>query len=211
MAKSGKVGAVLMQTEDPAATFTDEATTPDAGKTRYTITDTNKKYWDKNTPVTVKKNGVVQTNGYTIEYPGGVIVFDAALTTETILVSGKYITVDQPGGFFSWSLNVANKLEDVSDFETVQANGGWEVYAVTNKNFSCSAQAFWANSERFINAIKNGTEVILVLYDDYITGASRSEGYALIESEDTSDIVPGAVIKRQISFKGTQGLYARAG
>ena len=48
----------------------------------------------------VKKDGVEVTSGYKIEYPGGVIVFDEALNTEVITVSGKYITVEQLAGFF---------------------------------------------------------------------------------------------------------------
>lgn len=204
MAISGKVGRVLTQTKDPAIAFTDEATTADATKTRYTITDVNKRYWDLNTPVTVKKDAVIQTTGFHIEYPGGVVVFDTALTTEVVTVSGKYVTMEQLAGFFNWTLTVNNKTIDTTCFES----GEWEEFALATKNFTASAEKFWASDADFSQRI--GTEVLVVLYTDFGTAKTRFEGYATLNTSAVS-VPVNEIINDRLDFQGKNGIYFREG
>jgi len=184
--------------------FTDEATTANAAKTRYTITDATKRYWDQNTVPVVKKGVDVVTSGYKIEYPGGVVVFDTPQEDETITVSGKYITVEQLAGFFNWSLTVNNNTIDVTAFESDE----WQEFILATKNFTVSAEKFWASDGNFLDRM--GSEVILVLYTDFGTAKTRFEGYAVISTSAVSVPVDG-LVNDQLNFQGKNGIYMREG
>jgi hypothetical protein len=204
MATPGKVGRVLIQTTDAAIDFINEATTANVAKTRYTVNDANKKYWDRNTPVTVKKDGVTITTGFHIEHPGGVVVFAEALTVEVITVTGKYVEVEQLAGFFNWSLSVNNKTLDTTCFES----GEWEEFILATKNFTATAEKFWASDANFSDRM--GSEVIVVLYADFGTAKTRFEGYAVINTSAVNVPVDGLVNDR-LDFTGKNGIYFREG
>lgn len=204
MATPGKVGRVLIQSTDAAIVFTDEATTANTAKTRYTITDATKRYWDQNTAVVVELDNVAVTTGFSIEYPGGVIVFDEALTTEVVTVSGAYVEVEQLAGFFNWSLSVNNKTIDTTAYES----GEWEEFILATKNFNVSAEKFWASDANFSERM--GSEVILVLYTDFGTAKTRFEGYATIQTSAVNVPVDGLVNDR-LEFAGKNGIYFRQG
>jgi len=205
MATPGKVGRVLTQSSATPVAFTDEAATANAAYTRYTIIDSDKRYWDKNTAPTVKKNGATVTSGYSVEYPGGVIVFDSALlASDIVTISGKYVVVEQLAGFFNWSLTVNNKTIDATCYES----GEWDEFVMGTKNFSVTAEKFFANSEDFSQRI--GEEMIVVLYADFGTVKTRFEGYATVSGDDVSSAV-GEIVKDKLSFQGTQGVYFRTG
>lgn len=203
MALAGKVGAVHVQTSAAPVAFVDEATTGDAAKKRYTINNAAKRYWDKNTAITVKKNAVVQTSGFTIEYAGGVVVFDVALTTEAITVSGSSLTVAQAGGFFNWSADLGAEMSDVTTF----ASNSWKEHIPTIKEFSGSAEAYWGD-DTFFN--KLGMEVVVVLYADAGSAKIRFEGFAIIIGDSIETSVD-AVIQESINFQGVGPLYYREG
>jgi hypothetical protein len=205
MSMSGKVGAVLVRTADPATIFTDVETAASADYKRYTITDTSKRYWDKTTIVTVKKNSVAVTTGFTVEYVGGVIVFDTALESgDTVTVSGKYVTVSQPAGFFNWSVQTSVKTLETTCFESNE----WSEFMIGDKSWKGSAEKFWVMDSEFTSKI--GTEVILALYTDFGTAKTRFEGYGIIETGDVT-IPVNEVIKEKISFTGVGPLYYREG
>lgn len=204
MALAGLVAAVYKQTTDAVVVFTDEATTGDAGHTRYQIDNVAKRYWDKSETVTVKKNNVIQADGFTIEHLSGFVVFDVALQpTDVVTVSGKYLTVSQVGGMFNWSLDLEADEEEVTTF----ASGGWKEFLVSNLGFSGSAEQYWGDDE-FFQAL--GTEVILVLYTDAGAGKIRYEGYAVI-SGDGIEAPQDGIVQETVNFRGTGPLFYREG
>jgi len=192
-------------TSNTGITFTDEATTASADYKRYTISDSGKVYWDKNTTPVVEVDDVVVTSGYSIEYPGGIIVFDDAQESDAVItVSGKYITVEQLIGFFNWSLTVNNTTIDATSF----TSGEWSEFELATKNWEATAEKFWASTDDFSQRM--GEEVIIVLYCDFGTAKTRFEGYATIQSDAVSSPV-NELIKDSISFKGFDGIYFRNG
>jgi hypothetical protein len=204
MAIAGKLGAVYCQTADASTTFTDEATTSSAGYTRYTITSATKRYWDKTAAVTVKKNGGAITTGYTIEYPGGVVVFDVALAPgDAVTVSGKYLTVSQVGGFFNWSLDANADMAE----KTTYVSASWKEFKQTLNGFSGSAEAYWGD-ETFFNNL--GQEMIIVLYVDVGAAKIRFEGYVLFNSDGIEANV-SEIVQESIEFEGNGKLYYRTG
>ena len=198
---AGKIGAVYMKTTDASTSFTTEATTANLAKTRFTITDFSKSYWDTATIPTVLKDGNPITTGFSIEYVGGTIAMDVALTTEVITVSGKHFTVSQVLGFSEWSLSLSMDIADVTKFEDV----GWKTNFPTLKDYSVTAKKFWLTEEIFERL---GEDVIISLYTDATSSKRRYEGYARIDKDDV-EVKVDAVITESISFKGNGAVYYR--
>ena len=194
MALAGKLGAVYVQTDDAPVAFTDEATTANAARTRYTITDTTKRYWSKGTAVVVEVGGVAVTTGYTLEYAGGVVVFDVAQGVGAVVtVTGAYVALAEAGGFYNWSLEPSVDMQEKTAFQS----SGWKEFESTVKGFTGSAEAFWGD-DQFFTAL--GTEVIVALYLNEATGL-RYEGYAVISGDGISTAVD-ELIQETVDFTG---------
>ncbi|MBS4021707.1 MAG: hypothetical protein KGZ79_04715 [Dethiobacter sp.] len=199
---AGKVGAVFLQTEGVPATFIKEATTANAQRTEYSINNPACRYLDKNSAVTVYVNDVVVTGGYTIQHLGGVVHFSSPLDSlDEVTVSGSSITVDQAGGFFSWSAELSSDTADVTTF----ISGGWKENLPTINGFSASAESYWAD-ERL--SARLGQEVILALYLDTGTNKKRYEGYGII-SGDSIELSVDDIVNESIEFQGSGKLYYR--
>lgn len=207
MALSGKVAAVYKES-GPSTAFTDAATTSSAGYTRYTITDAAKRYIDRNVAVTVKKNGVIQTTGFTIEYPGGVVVFSTPLlATDVVLVSGNAFPMAQIGGMFNWKADLDQDLQDVTTFDS----GGWKQQLAVLRGFSGSAEAFWGDGSLFAELTSaEGAEMVVALYVDNGASKRRYEGYARL-TKDSIEVPVDGIIKESIDFQGDGPLYYREG
>jgi hypothetical protein len=138
VAISGKVGAIYAQTTDTAAAMTNEATTALSGAgitayTQYRIINTARKYMDKNTAVVVKKNGTVVSSGYSVDYIGGTVIFDAALlNTDTVTITGSYLTVSQVASFFNWSVDMSGDTTEITTF----ASAGWKEFTHVVNSFT---------------------------------------------------------------------------
>lgn len=194
MALAGKLGAVYVQTDAAPVAFTNEATTANAARTRYTITDTAKRYWSKGTAVVVKVGGTTVTTGYTLEYAGGVVVFDVAQQVGAVVtVTGAYVVLAQAGGFFGWSVEPTMEMAEKTTFQSA----GWKEFEPTIKGFTGSAEAYWGD-EQFFDAL--GTEVIVALYLNESTGL-RYEGYAVISSDGISTAVD-ELVQETVEFTG---------
>lgn len=194
MALAGKLGAVYVQTDAAPVAFTNEATTANTARTRYTITDTAKRYWSKGTAVVVKVGGTTVTTGYTLEYAGGVVVFNVAQAVGAVVtVTGAYVVLAQAGGFFGWSVEPTMDMQEKTTFQS----NGWKEFEPTIKGFTGSAEAYWGD-EQFFDAL--GTEVIVALYLNESTGL-RYEGYAVISSDGISTAVD-ELIQETVDFTG---------
>jgi hypothetical protein len=201
MALSGKLAAVYAQTDDAAIAITKEATTEDATGLRYQITNAAKRYLDPATAVLVYVNNVLVTTGYTIEYAGGVVVFETD-PANTVTVSGAYLQLEQVGGFFNWSLDISAEPLPTNAF-----GDSWESCIMGIFGFSGSAEMYWGD-ERFFSLL--GQRQLLVLYTDTTVGnEDRYECYAYI-SGDGVTVYMSDVVKETIKFKGDNGVYYRA-
>lgn len=186
-----------------AQAFTDEATTANTAKTRYSITDRAKSAWPLTATITVKKNTVVQTTGFHLERAIGVVVFDVALTTETITVTGTYATVAEVGGFYSWKNDSSVSTQDITDF--VAARAGWETHMATALPSSkVTAQRFWDYSG-FVNRVDD-----LVLVKCFVSVATGEQftGWAYCTGSG-ADADRTKVIEEPLEFVITGGLFHR--
>lgn len=166
MATAGKVGGVFASTTASTSNFTTEATDADATKTRYSITDRSKSAWPTDAVITVKVNGTTQNAGYSIESATGTVVFDAALTDETVTVSGKYQPVSEVGGFYSWSIDARTPVQSTTDFTA--ARDGWETFMSTGvTGGTVTASRFW-DTAGFRQRV--GLPVLVKLYVSVVSG-----------------------------------------
>jgi hypothetical protein len=195
----GKLGALYTCTGAASVAFTTEATTKNAGYTRYKITNQAKRFWDAANGVTVKKNGATITTGFTVEYAGGEIVFDPALiSTDTITVTGKYFAMEQQAGIFEWKLDTSADMKDVTTF----ASDGWEESVPVKNNYSVSAKGFWANSN-YLSRL--GGLLAVALFVDTVSN-KRYEGYISI-SKDSITQPTNDVVQEDVELKGSGQIY----
>jgi hypothetical protein len=203
MAISGKIGAVYVSDVDTApVSFADEATTADAERKRYQVTNPARRYWPLDEPITVKKNAQVITAGFTLERAGGFVAFDAPLLIEDVVtVSGKALTLVQCGGFFNWSADPKGEDADATTF----ASGGWKEFQRVLNSWSGSAEAYWGDG-RFFDSL--GEIIVVKLFVDSGSSQRSLEGFALITAEGIETAVD-ALVKEKIDFEGVGPLYPR--
>lgn len=201
---SGKLGAIQIQTVAASAAFTDQATTKNGTYDVYYITDRSKAYWDKSSPITVKKNGATITTGFIIEGCGGFIRFTVPnIVTDAITVSGKSYTMSAAGGFTNWSIDLGADLVDVTTF----GSNGWKESQPSLNEWSASAEAFWGDAS-FLTSL--GQEMVFSFYVDSGANKYRYEGYGLLNA-DGIEVSVDEMIKESIEIKGNGKLYYREG
>lgn len=211
----GSLGAIFAQSPDQVVScdvlgfdeaaaglvaFSDQPTTANAGLTRYTIDDPALRYWSADHTLTVKRNAVAIATGYTVEYPGGVVVFaDAQAPGDTITVSGTAINLKVVGGCFNWALEPVSDTRDATRY----ASGGWKEKQLTINSFVATAKTYWWAGDWHRDL---GKQLILVLYPD--NSERRYEGYVLV-SEDSVETVVDTLIEETIGFTGQGPVYYR--
>jgi hypothetical protein len=95
--------------------MTDEAMTDSGDGLRFRITNRAKRYWDDTHVFTVYDNGTpVAASGYTIEYPGGEVVFKTSKAGRTITVTGGYFVIDKTYLLSSTDFSMKVQLEDAT-------------------------------------------------------------------------------------------------
>ena len=195
---SGKIGSIYMKTDVVATAFTTEATTNTGDDTVYYITNDAKRYWDKNTTVTVFVDAAEET-AVTIDHVGGRITFTTPLAgTEAVTVTGAYWTVAEVAGFYNWGLDTSADMEDSTTF----ADAGWRTFTPTLKGFIVSAEAYWQNGD-FLDRLAE--EVVISLYTNEASDL-RYEGFAYITSTSIEAGAEG-LVQESVEYTGNGELY----
>ncbi len=203
MAISGMTGAVYVSDVNTAlVSFSDEATTGDGERKRYQVVDDDYRYWSPDEPVTVKKNDITITTGFTLERAGGFVVFEEALDAEDeVTVSGEALTLIQAGGFFNWSVDGDGEDADATTF----VSGGWKEFLRTLNGWSGSAEAYWGDTQFFDSL---GQIVVVKLFIDSGAAQDCIEGFAIINGDGIEAPVDG-LVQETVDFTGTGPLYLR--
>lgn len=185
-------------------TFTDEATSTSDDLT-YTITDSDKRYWDNESGVAVEVDASAVTTGFRVEYAGGRVVFDTAQTGSTITVSGEYYTLEDKLGFFNWVATPEVAMVDSTDFQS----DGWTENIAGNKSWTATADQHWRNDESLQYWLGKPLPVSFYV-DDSGGNLYRYEGIGYINS-DALTVPQGEIANRSTSFTGDGILNYRAG
>lgn len=173
--------------------FTNEATTANAARTQYTITNTARQHLARDVDVVVESSpdgvtwATVDPSEYTVQHAIGRIDFDTARAVGTsVRVDGAYLTASRLGGGRSWTLDVSVNIEDASEF-----GDGWRARQATIREGSASLERWWLD-EAMLGVLTAGTSVVLVLYPNYAAG-SRYVAYAAFTTDGVSTAVDGLV------------------
>jgi len=198
MGMAGKLGNIYMKTTATATATTGEAMTNSGDNTTYYITDTSKRYWDKNSTVTVYVDATPETS-VEIDCVGGRVKFDTPLTgVEVVTVDASYWTVSALAGFYNWNLDSSRDMLDATTF----ASNGWRVFVAGLGSFIVSAESFWQD-EKFLDRL--GEEVVVALYVNEASDI-RYEGFAKIDSDSISNPVD-ELVEESVNFTGDGELY----
>lgn len=202
MSITGVLGAVWA-TGGSSTAFTDEATTKNADFSRWSMNNAVKRYIDDGNPVTVKKNTVVQSTGFTIEMAGGVVVFNPALlTTDVVTISGKYFTLTQCLTMFGWKLDINKDLKDVTTFQS----NGWKEQIAGIGSWTASADGYWADGS-FLALV--GSRMMMSFFVDDVA-LKKYEGYVIVKKDSIDEPVDN-VVKESIDLEGTGQIYYHEG
>lgn len=155
--QKGKDGAIYVHYGSSIAA-TGEACELVSGYT-YKITDIAKRYWDKSQAVTVYENAVVSTKAYTIEYPGGRIVFPSAPTTP-VTVDCYYFKVARVAGCREWAIDDGYETIDVTEF-----NDGNRMRTTILRDFSARLEKIKMDS-MFSNPSDISNAFLFVFYEN---------------------------------------------
>ena len=208
---AGKQARVYAQSGNATA-FTDEATTcKDPGTYKiYQITNAAKRYWDFATAVTVKKNSVIQTTGFTIQKPGGYVVFDASLQgTDVVTVSGSYRTVSQIARAKKFTLKIENDTAECPAFGDEDVPREF----IGGQSFTASFEDWWMN-EYLLGICQAGEPYLFVFYTNATSG-EHYEGFAFCKSHgvdvDIKALVDDSADLESTAAEGqTQAIFYRA-
>lgn len=172
----------------------------------YQISDTTKRYWDTTQPVTIQTSNdgstwTTITSGFTIEYPGGRVVFSSVQPANLyVRASASAYTVAAIAGMFNWKLNVERKLQDTPTFGSV-----WNSVTPLAAEASGSCEWYWADTQ-FFNRIGD-QEFVFVLYTDE-ANKKRYEFFGTI-TKSAIEVPADGVVTESLDFKSKGPVYYR--
>lgn len=123
MAIFGKNTRIKAMSDAAPIAFNAEKTTSDITRTEFSIVNRTKRYWDRNTPVTVETSAdgttwEQYTGRYWIRHAGGTIIFAEPLVAGLqVQVSGAYVTASLVAECNSCNINITNTLSDTTVYE----------------------------------------------------------------------------------------------
>ena len=190
-------------TSTPSVSMTNEATTADATRELYTITDSLKRYWDDSAAFVIETSPDGTTwsaaAGYTLQYVGGVVVFGSAQSvgTQIRVTSGKYFPFSKLANGTEWDISVDMNLVDVTKFGDV-----WKLQLPLQKSGSAKVNSYFVDGT-FLSYL--GSKMILILYVD-ATSTTRYETFAYLTNESIKTVATG-VIEDDLSFEISGPVY----
>ncbi len=192
MAYSGKYGAIYLSSTIPTA-FTAEATTANAERTVFQITNAAKRYWDPNTPVVVYADGAeVPSTQYVVAYAGGKVIFKKARGAGVVItVTGAAVTVARFAECHEWKLDVSTDFIDTPAFQA-----DWK-HVVEGQTGATGDFAKWLTVEAgtwFLTRLTAKTPLLLLLYQqDTASEHDRFEVMAFLSGDGIKLMTSGAV------------------
>lgn len=154
-AKIKRVGASTPVTDEPMSLV--------SGKT-YHVTDITKSLLDFTQPVTFSDGGtpVSAANILRVDHLVGRVVFvDSYTPTGPITVTGNYLPTSVLACARELSVSQSADTIEVGCFNTISANGGYELYRSTLKSVSAEASDFYRTNSDWFQLLLDRDEVVL--------------------------------------------------
>lgn len=190
MALPGKHAAVRVMS-DTSTPFTNEATTANAGRTIYTIDDRSRRYWDRDTALTVTLDGQpVPRAEYRIQHAGGRIHFREPQDAGAVVtVSGAFVSVVTAVQTREFTLTLDRELDDVTVFESA----GWRERLAGVGGAAGTLSGFYDADNLFTDRLLQQKPLVLELQPDGANDGEVFSMYVVMESQELAAAVEGAV------------------
>ena len=172
--------AALIRVPGAGVAFTQEATTGNAGRTVYTISNAVKSIWDPQIAVLVETSptGSVWTTAnpstYSLNRLAGSVTFFTPLGAGYFVrVSGTYLPTSIVAGGKSWTYTITSTLLDATDYDNANTNGGFPT-KIPNFFDASGSISRWYQAVPdlyFVSALTNASFVVIEFT------ANRAVGY----------------------------------
>lgn len=142
--------------------------------------------FDRTATFVVKDNAVTvaSNNILSFDYLFGMVTFTSGYTpTGPITISGKYLPMTQVAKAQSFTLTQTAAVNDTSDFETAQANGGYMTYDYGLRTVSLGLKGVFASSNGYEALVVARQECIIEINPD---GSSNSVARGWFKPINTS-------------------------
>lgn len=200
MATAGR--KALVKVSGVAVAFTNEATTGNAGRTVYTISNAAKAIWGLTVTITVENDAAgnaiyAASTGYTINRLLGQVTFATAKAAGTnVRVSGSYLPVSTAAEAKAYNYSLMTQNIPDNEFGDTQVTR-----VAAQKDASGSLGQWWSTDTYFSDALTAGNPVVLEFYSDS-TGALDVRMWALLNKVGIQAVVDG-LVEQSVEFQGT--------
>lgn len=188
-------------------TLTNEATTANAARTLYTITNDAHVILDEATAVTVEKSTDGGSNyspistGFHIHYPAGQVAFDSAQVAGTLIrISGKYVPYAELEAT-GWSTTESVDVQEITPIHSAS-----KVKYAQLHDASVTIERFNTN-HKIENLV--GQTIVLALYTNVDT-AERYMCKAILK-QVSNKVQKGDLMGQSLSFEVSGDLYQITG
>lgn len=166
--------------------MSNEAMSLVSGK-RYRIDDPTKEIWDRSVVFTVLDGAAdVTSEVESFNYLFGEVVFKATYTVVgAITISGSYFPTVQLTRVNSYTLTMTAEVIDTSDFDTVQANGGFRTSDPGLRTVEISTTGIYDTTLDLGAELEGRDEIIIEINPDG-SGDSIARGFFRVTSEAKS-------------------------
>jgi hypothetical protein len=207
----GTLGKVYLASIGAGTTsFTDEAMTPSAVNTVYTIDDAAKRFWDPAYLPTVKYNSSATTTYNSIQYPGGVVRWLVTPGASAVTCSGRYLAISEVAEVRGFTIDTQWEFVDTTVMgDTMREN------TPIFKGATVTVDKFYVDSAFFTEMttaarIKCGFD-LFVRYDAGTpANCLRYTGYGVIATDSIAAPVDG-VISEPMTINVIDGPYFVSG
>lgn len=152
-----------LKTIGTSTAFTGEDMSLVSGNT-YVIDDVTKSFWNYNEAITVSDDGVPidAEDIVRIDHIVGRVVLDPSFTPiGDITVTGEFWPTSEFGCVRSISLSQSADTIETGCFESIGANGGYELYRATLKSVSADVEGFYRTSSNFLDLLLGREDIVL--------------------------------------------------
>jgi hypothetical protein len=194
LAIPGKKARIRVMGTD-SNSFLDEPTTANSDRTIFTITDRDKRYWDRSVDIVVHSpdlSTVVPPSEYRIQHAGGRIHFrEPRPTGEDVWVSGAWVNVTTAAQANEYTISMEQEIVDVTWFNP-DANGFRERMANLH-TASGSLSGFYHVDELLSGRILSQQATVIEMQPNADDDDHLFAVYAFLNSDEINPSVEGAV------------------
>ena len=201
MALAGR--KALVKVSGTAVAFTDEATTANAERTRYQVTNAVKRVFDPTAAIVVERDtgggfGVVSTAEYTLNRLKGTVVFTSVQPVGTVVrVDGSYLPLSTAAEATSYEWAIGAENGDASYF-----GDDWMRRQQVSLKFTGSIGQ-WRTTDTYMETkLLAGDPVVVEFYADASTDPEASALVVLNQQQIRA--VTRGFVEQNVTFEGTK-------